>query len=429
MGRAPEDLRAAADRAERAGDMVAAAAALRSVVERDPDDARARLRLARALTFAGQREAARRALEPLDDPARAAPGVDPARAAPGVDPARAALGVDPARAAPAGLAAEVNRAFAALEEADGAPAEAARRWERVLADDIDDTEARTRLDVLRPEAPAPLAGATETLVSPEGTTALRYRLRHELGRGATATVYLATDEALGIDVALKILHPQLAGAARADARRRFFAEGRVAAGLRHPGVVAIYDLDEPTRLLAMEHVPGGTLRARLASHRGAPLPGAELAAAAASLLEALAYVHGRGVAHGDLKPSNLLLRAPGDVVLADFGAAELRADAGAVADAPGGTPQYLAPERLRGARPSPASDLYAAGAVLWEMAAGRPLRTHADLLGGGALAIPPLPASARDVLGPRLAAAVTALVDATPSSRPASARDLLATLA
>jgi tRNA A-37 threonylcarbamoyl transferase component Bud32 len=399
--RALEDLRAAAERAERAGDMVAAAAALRAVVERDPDDARARLRLARALTSAGQREAARRALAPLDAPTRALP---------------------------AGLAADVNRVFATLDETDGARAEAALRWERVLADDIDDTEARTRLGVLRPEAPAPLASATETLVSPEGTTTLRYRLRHELGRGATAAVYLATDEALAIDVALKVLHPQLAGAARADARRRFFAEGRVAAGLRHPGVVAIYDLDEATRLLAMEYVPGGTLRARLASHRGAPLPVAELGAAAASLLEALAYVHGRGVAHGDLKPSNLLLRAPGDVVLADFGAAELRADAAGAAVGPAGTPQYLAPERLRGAGPSPASDLYAAGAVLWEMAAGRPMRTHADLMGGGTLASPALPASARDVLGARLAALVTALVDAAPSSRPPSARDALSAL-
>ena len=411
MKRAPPpetDLHVVAERAELAGDMVAAAAALRVLVERSPADARARLRLARALTSAGQREAARRALAAFADPAHA--------------------WVDPARAAPPELAADVNRAFATLDEADGARSAAALRWERVLADDIDDPEARLRLGVLRPEAPAPLAGATETLVSPEGTTALRYRLRHELGRGATAAVYLATDESLGIDVALKVLHPQLASASRADARRRFFAEGRVAASLRHPGVVAIYDLDEATRVLAMEYVAGGTLRARLASHRGASLPGAELAATARSLLEALAHVHGRGVAHGDLKPSNLLLRAPGAVVLADFGAAALRDDAQAPADGLAGTPQYLAPERLRGARPSAASDLYAAGAVLWEMAVGRPMRTHADLL-GGALASPPLPPDARAVLGAAFAEMVTALVEDVPSARPASARDALSALA
>jgi tRNA A-37 threonylcarbamoyl transferase component Bud32 len=393
-----DDLRADADRAERAGDMVAAAAALRGLVQRSPADARARLRLGRALTAAGQLAAARRTLEPLEAGARAVP---------------------------AELAVDVNRAFATLEEVADARAEAVMRWERVLADDIDDGEARGRLAALRPEAPAPLAAPTETLAAPEGTAALRYRLRHELGRGATAAVYLATDEALGIDVALKILHPQLAGASRADARRRFFAEGRVAAALRHPGVVAIYDVDEAARVLAMEYVAGGTLRARLSSHRGASLPAAELAATAASLFEALAYVHGRGVAHGDLKPSNLLLRAPGAVVLADFGAAALRDDAGAAADGAAGTPQYLAPERLRGARPAAASDLYAAGAILWEMAAGRPLRTHADLL-AGALAPRPLPVLAHGALGPRLASLVAALVDASPAARPSALAALAA---
>jgi thioredoxin-like negative regulator of GroEL len=115
------DLRVVADRAEHAGDMVAAAAALRVLVERSPADARARLRLARALTSAGQREAARRALDAFDDPARAAPTE---------------------------LVADVHRAFATLAEADGARAEAVLRWERVLADDIDDVEARARLAVL-----------------------------------------------------------------------------------------------------------------------------------------------------------------------------------------------------------------------------------------------------------------------------------------
>jgi tRNA A-37 threonylcarbamoyl transferase component Bud32 len=400
----PPDPVAAADRAERAGDMVGAAAALRAVLDRDPHDARARLRFARALAASGQLPAARRALAPFDDPTRPPP---------------------------AALAADVNRAFAVLDEAEGAPLDAAMRWERVLADDIDDAEARAHLRALRPEATAPLAGATETIVSPEGTQALRYRLRHELGRGATAAVYLATDETLGIDLALKVLHPQLASAARADARTRFFAEGRVAAALRHPAVVAIYDVDEAARVIAMEYVRGGTLRARLAA-QGA-LPAAEIAATATALLGTLAYVHGRGVTHGDLKPSNLLLRGSGpightgDVVLADFGAAELRDESAAFSEGPGGTPQYLAPERLRGARPSAATDLYAAGAILWELAAGRALRTHADLLRGDT-AIPHFPTEARHALGPRLSSLIDALIQPTPASRPTSARDALGAL-
>jgi tRNA A-37 threonylcarbamoyl transferase component Bud32 len=395
---APPDPRALADSAERAGDMVAAAAALRALVALHPSDARARLRFARALAAAGQRQAAREALGVLDDPTRGAPPE---------------------------LAAEVNRAFAALDEADGARADAAARWERVLADDIDDAEARARLRVLRPHAEAAPPGGAETLVSPEGTQTLRYRLRRELGRGSTAAVYLATDETLGIEIALKVLHPQLASAARADTLRRFFAEGRLAASFRHPGVIAIYDVDEAARVLAMEYVAGGTLRARLAARQTAPLLTAELEVTAVALLEAMSHVHERGVTHGDLKPSNLLLRAPGAVVLADFGAALLRDDAGA--DGPAGTPQYLAPERLRGARPSPATDLYAAGAILWEMAVGHPLRTYADLL-RGAPTNAALPASALDALGPRLAAVVAALVEEAPGARPTSALHALRAL-
>jgi tRNA A-37 threonylcarbamoyl transferase component Bud32 len=401
-GRPPgePDPRTLAENAERAGDMMATAAALRVLVERDPTDARVRLRFARALAAAGQRQAARQAMGVFDDPTHAAPPE---------------------------LSAEVNRALAALDEADGARADAAVRWERVLADDIDDAEASAHLRALRPEAQPASPSAAETLVSPEGTQTLRYRLRRELGRGATAAVYLATDETLGIEIALKVLHPQLASAARADARRRFFAEGRLAAAFRHPGVVAIYDVDEAARILAMEYVAGGTLRARLTSHAASPLPAAELAATAVSLLEAMGHVHERGVTHGDLKPSNLLLRAPGAVVLADFGAALLRDDAHAGEDGPVGTPQYLAPERLRGARPSAATDLYAAGAILWEIAMGHPLRTHADLL-RGVSSIAALPTPARTALGPRLASVVAALVEEAPAARPASAREALRAL-
>jgi tRNA A-37 threonylcarbamoyl transferase component Bud32 len=393
------ELLAQAERAERAGDAVVAAATLRVFVERHPTNGGARLRFARALVAAGERTAARAALDPLEAEIRDTPS-------------------DDARAA--------TRALAELDEADGAHAQAIHRWERLLADDLDDAQARAHLRALRPDVAAAPANASETLVSPEGLETSRYRLRRELGRGATAAVYLATDGTLAIDVALKVLHPQLADSLRADARRRFFAEGRVAAAIRHRGVIAIYDLDESARVLAMEHVAGGTLSARLAARAGAPTPRDELVATAATLLEALAHVHERGVTHGDLKPSNLLLRAPGDVVLADFGAAELRDDNHTTSDGGAGTPQYLAPERLRGARPSAAADLYAAGAVLWELAAGRPLRTHAELL-RGATDAPPLPPAARDALGVALADLVATLVATTASARP-RAREALVTL-
>ena len=396
-GRAPRpprdaDLLARAERAERAGDMVAAATALRAVVEEHPDDAATRLRFARALVAAGERPAARRALEAFDG------GPPP----------------------PLELAADVHRARAALDEADGAVAAAIDRWERVLAYDLDDAEALARLRALRPHAPAASASAAETLVSPEGLEALRYRLRRELGRGATAAVYLATDETLGIDVALKVLHPQLASAARADARRRFFAEGRLAAALRHPGVIAIYDVDERARVLAMEYVAGGTLRARLAARDGAALPQGEPrgdGGVAARDARARPRARHRPRRSQAVEPAAARARRRRARRLRQRRAARRRAHRGRRRRGHAAVPRARAAARRA---PSPASDLYAAGAILWEAGAGRPLRTHADLL-RGALDNPPLPPEARAAFGPRLAALVTALVAPAPTSRPPSA--------
>ncbi len=347
-----------ADRAERAGDPLAAALALRRHLQQYADDHPVRLRLGRLLMAAGERAAAREALCRLE----AAP-----------------------QAEMLGLWRDVERALATLDEAEGAIETAAGRWERLLADDIDDAQARAHLGRIRPAAPSPLrpgggpGGAPATLVSPAGVEALRFRLVREIGRGATATVYLARDEPLDLLVALKILHPQLAGGPLG----RFLAGARLLAGLRHPGVVAVYDVDEPARALAMEWIAGGTLRARLAEHPDG-LPADEVAATARALLGALAFLHGRGIVHGDLKPSNLLLRAPGEVVLADFGGAvrlDRAAGSGRLGEA-GGTPLYLAPEQFQGAAASEETDLYAAGAILWETATGRPLRRHEDLLRG-----------------------------------------------
>jgi tRNA A-37 threonylcarbamoyl transferase component Bud32 len=354
-----------ADRAEQAGDIPAALVALRGHLALSPNDGAARLRFARLLSASGARAAARQALAPFDS----APTDDP-------------------------LAREATRRLAELDEADGAVLAAALRWEQILADDVDDPQARARLGLLRAETQATASSPIDpaaTLVAPDGVEASRYRLLRELGRGATATVYLARDVGLDVEVALKVLHAQLAGAAGTDARRRFFAEARLVAGLRHPGVVAIYDVDEAARLLVMEHVPGGTLRDRLRALPGG-LPSDELDATARGLLEALAFVHARGIVHGDAKPSNLLLRAPGDVVLADFGAAELLIADARGTGAPGGTPLYLAPEQFEGAPASPATDLYAAGAILWEATFGEPLRDHAALMRGAAPA--PFPADA-----------------------------------
>jgi len=384
---ASSDHLAEAGHAEQVGDLPAAVMHLRGHLTECPGDAPARLRLGRLLYTLDETKAARAVLAELDE------GAD------------------------ATLADRANRLLALMDERDGALTAAEIRWERLLATDIDDPEAQKHLRSLHPHTPrGPRDLSLGTLVAPAGVRTSRFRLLRELGRGSTATVYLVRDERLDLPLALKVLHPHLAGAAREEARARFFAEARVAARLRHPGVVAIYDLDESTRSLVMEYVEGGTLRQRLRETAAVPRDGDAVHALARSLLAALAYVHDAGIVHGDLKPGNLLLRSPGDVVLADFGGARL---AGA-APAGQGTPLYLAPEQFHGAPPSPRTDLFAAGAILWELAAGRPARHPHDLL-SNPHAISPLPDDALPDAAP-LRALIESLTQPDPGHRTPSAR-------
>jgi serine/threonine protein kinase len=186
----------------------------------------------------------------------------------------------------------------------------------------------------------------------------------ELGRGASGAVYLARDEELDRPIALKILHPghHQKGA---EARARAWLEARLAASIRHPGVVAIYDLDEEHHLVAMELCDGGALRERLA--RG-PLAPDEALARAAELLRTLESVHRRGIAHGDLKPGNLLYRTEnGELVVVDFGLARLIGET--KDEAARGTLAYMAPEQRQG-QISPAGDIFAAGVITVELLFG-----------------------------------------------------------
>ncbi|MES1206696.1 MAG: protein kinase, partial [Pseudomonadota bacterium] len=137
---------------------------------------------------------------------------------------------------------------------------------------------------------------------------------------------------------------------------------------------------------------------------------------------ALAYVHGAGIVHGDLKPGNILLRHPTDVVLADFGVAQFTAaTTTALEDRPAGTPLYLAPEQFHGAPPSPRTDLFAAGAILWEVVHGRPARRKSDLLTGTHTTPPSFQHDLLTPLGAagvRLASTIMDLMATDPAARP-----------
>jgi hypothetical protein len=257
---------------------------------------------------------------------------------------------------------------------------ALRHYEAVLGRDVDYPNVRVRVERLRQLAgrAAPVAGETLAAGDVAGVQAgARYRLVRELGRGATGVVYLARDAEVDRDVAVKLLHPHLAGHDRADALAKFFHEARVMASLRHPNVVAVLDIDESTRRIVMELAAGGTLRDVLRERGARPLR--RVIERHSQILSALVAAHRRGIVHCDLKPANLMFRRdvdlPGvEVMLGDFGVAHLP-DATGLSNATGkreaiGTIAYMAPEQRRG-EVTPAADIYASAVVLFENACGR----------------------------------------------------------
>lgn len=200
-----------------------------------------------------------------------------------------------------------------------------------------------------------------------------YRVVSALGEGGMGVVYAAHDDRLSRRVALKLIHPN---AHEAAARERFWREARAAARVSHPGICPIFDVGEHEGrpYLVMELLEGEPLDARLA--RG-PLPFDEAIAMALGVLDALDALHQAGIVHRDLKPSNIFLTPRGPRLL-DFGVAT---HAGSIEETstrltlPGvvvGTPRYMAPEQVASREAGRHADLFAAGAILFEMLTGRP---------------------------------------------------------
>lgn len=205
----------------------------------------------------------------------------------------------------------------------------------------------------------------------------RYRLEERVATGGMGDVWRATDLSLGRVVAVKVLLPSLSADPGFGAR--FLAESRMLAAVRHPGVVQVYDrgdceLAEGGRAtyLVMEFVDGEPLSARLA--REERLPAAEAMRIVAESARALDAVHAGGIVHRDVKPSNLMLRPDGSVMLLDFGVARSATVTSVTGTNAGvlGTALYMAPEQARRQALSPATDVYALGAVGYHMVAGHP---------------------------------------------------------
>lgn len=294
----------------------------------------------------------------------------------------------------------------------------------------DESPAETS-DIAVGHRPAPviLEGDGSIPASIGGYTIIRI-----LGQGAIGRVYLARDEKLDRDVAIKVLRP--AKARDPAATRRFLREGRAGAAVEHPHVVAIYQVGEDHGLpyIVMQRLVGRTLKeARQAEGR---LPLAEVLRIGRETAAGLAAAHRRGLVHRDIKPDNIFLQEPGaEVKIIDFGLARAGADDCLHATLEGsivGTPAYMSPERIEGRELDAHSDLFGLGVVLYELLTGRlPFEGSSlvSMLAAIARGNPPdLETSDPDVPQP-LARLVMRLLAHDPADRPADAATVAAEIA
>ena len=263
----------------------------------------------------------------------------------------------------------------------------------------------------------------------------RYAFARELGRGGMGVVYLARDRQLDRPVALKVLPAELA--ANAELRERFLRETRTAASFSHPNIVPVHAVEERAGLLAfaMGFVEGESLTGRV--RRSGPLTVREVVRLLQDAAYALAYAHGRGVVHRDIKPDNILIeRATGRALVTDFGIAR---EIAPVAARPGltrvgevvGTPEFMSPEQASGDTVDGRSDLYALGLTAYFALTGTPVFTGTStqqlLVKQLTEPAPPI-ASLRPDIPAALAAAIDRLVRKEAAERFATAEALVEAL-
>jgi serine/threonine protein kinase len=200
----------------------------------------------------------------------------------------------------------------------------------------------------------------------------RYELGQMIGTGGMADVYIAKDQRLSREVAVKILRSDLAKDPAFVAR--FRKEAKAAAGLNHPAIVAVYDSgEEPAPYIVMELVSGHTLRELI--HQGDKLPLSRALEIAEGILAGLEYSHRQQIVHRDIKPANVMITDDGDVKVMDFGIARAMDDLGATLTSTWnvvGTAQYLSPEQAVGELADSRSDIYSTGCLLFELLTGTP---------------------------------------------------------
>ena len=267
------------------------------------------------------------------------------------------------------------------------------------------------------------------MIEPETIIDGRYRVISRLGSGGMADVYLAQDQLLGRDVAVKVLHHHFAE--DQEFVERFRREASSAAALSHPNIVAIFDRGEwnGTYYIAMEYVAGRSLKTIV--REGGPLDPAAAIDIVLQILRAARFAHRRGVIHRDLKPHNVIIDEEGRARVTDFGIARAGASDMTLTGSIMGTAQYLSPEQAQGFAVSAASDLYSIGVILYELLTG-----VVPFEGETAVAIafkqvsaePRPPSELNPALPPSLDALVLRALAKDPAQRYADADELIAAL-
>ncbi len=257
----------------------------------------------------------------------------------------------------------------------------------------------------------------------------RYRVLSRLGSGGMADVYLAQDQLLGRQVAVKILHHHFAE--DQEFVERFRREASSAAALSHPNIVAIFDRGEwnGTYYIAMEYVAGRSLKAIV--REDGPLPASTAIDIVIQILRAARFAHRRGVIHRDLKPHNVILDEEGRARVTDFGIARAGASDMTLTGSIMGTAQYLSPEQAQGHPVSAVSDLYSVGVILYELLTGAvPFEgeTAVAIAYKQVSAAPRPPSELNPALPPSLDAVVLRALAKDPAERYADADELIAAL-
>jgi serine/threonine protein kinase len=262
-----------------------------------------------------------------------------------------------------------------------------------------------------------------------------YEVESFLGKGSIGKVYLARHRRIGRRVALKTVHLEQKfedDEDRTEFYKRLQREAELCGSMQHPNVVTLYDVGydgELVSYLATEYIDGETLLARL--RRTRPLPLEEALAISADVLRGLAYAHSKGIIHRDIKPANILLTAEGKAKIADFGVARPLHSSLTATRSLVGTPNYMSPEQVKTAPVSPRSDLFSAGALMYEMLTGLKPFAAPELSGilyNVVNLVPPRVTETNPSVPDAIARIVAKLLAKNPAERYATADEALAEL-